>query len=107
VRALQLRAHAAGPEVSATAAAALAVHLRTLHPDVVLVVNGRPDVARALGAVLHGGRRGPSVEQARRLLGDDALLSYSAHSPSDARRAADARADVLHVSAPIRTHSHT
>src|SRR5690606_3600671 len=106
VRAVQLRDHAAEPEVYATAAAALAVHLRTLHPDVVLVVNGRPDVARALGAVLHVGRRGPSVEQARRLLGDDALLSYSAHSPSDARRAADAGADVLLVSPLFRTVSH-
>jgi thiamine-phosphate pyrophosphorylase len=96
----------AEPEAFAQAAYALARSLRTLCPDVVLAVNGHPAVARALGAVLHVGHRGPTVEKARLLLGDDALLSYSAHSPSDARRAAEAGADLLLVSPLFRTVSH-
>ena len=70
--------------------------LRSIHPD----------VARALGAVLQVGHRGPSVEKARSLTGADGLVSFSAHSPSDAVRAARAGADFLFVSPLFRTVSH-
>lgn len=106
VRAVQLRDHPAAPQAFAETAAALAGRLRALRPDVVLIVNGFPEVARALGAMLHVGHRGPTVQEARRLVGEDALLSYAAHSPSDARRAAEAGADVLLVSPLFRTVSH-
>lgn len=106
VRAVQLRDHGAEPATFADVASAMAERLRARCPELVLVINGHPEVARALGAVLHVGHRGPSVEEARQLVGNDALLSISVHSPSDARRAAEAGADVLFVSPLFRTLSH-
>jgi thiamine-phosphate pyrophosphorylase len=84
----------------------LAADLRDLSPELTLIVNGHPDVARALGAILHVGRRGLSVAGARRLIGEEVLLSYAAHSPMDARRAAEDGADVLLISPLFRTFSH-
>jgi thiamine-phosphate pyrophosphorylase len=106
VGAVHLRDHAASPEAFADRARSLAARLRTRRPDVVLVVNGHPRVAQELGALLHVGHRGPSVEEARRLVGPGALLSFAAHSPTDALRAARAGADVLLVSPLFRTLTH-
>src|SRR5690606_38686918 len=97
VRGVQFRDHGAEPEAFREAAVRLAARLRAEHPDLVLMVNGHPEVALAIGAVLHVGHRGPSVAEARHLVGEGALLGYSAHSPTDARRAAEAGADLLLV----------
>jgi len=106
VRGVQFRDHGAEPEAFREAAVRLAARLRAEHPDLVLMVNGHPEVALAIGAVLHVGHRGPSVAEARHLVGEGALLGYSAHSPTDARRAAEAGADLLLVSPLFRTVSH-
>ena len=106
VRAVQLRDHRAEPGPFAETATALAERLRAARPDVVVMCNGHPDVALALGAVLHVGHRGLSVEEARRRVGEEALLSFSAHSPSDARRAVRDGADILLVSPLFPTPSH-
>jgi thiamine-phosphate pyrophosphorylase len=106
VRAVQLRDHHAPAEAYAERTAELAALLRVVDPHVLLSVNGRPDLARALGLALQVGRRGPSVPEARRLLGPGALVGYSAHSASDARRAAEAGADFVFVSPLFRTPSH-
>jgi thiamine-phosphate pyrophosphorylase len=79
VRWVHLRDHQAGPEAFETAAHNLADRLRSAAEDVVLTVNTRLGVADALGAGLHLGWRGPSVEDARAHLGPDVLLGYSAH----------------------------
>ena len=53
-----------------------------------LVVNDRVDIASALpGVGAHLGRAGLPVAEARRLLGPDRLLGYSAHEVEEARAA--------------------
>lgn len=106
VRAVQLRDHRASPEAFARGAAELAALLRAIRPDLLLSVNSRPEVAISLDASLHVGRRGAAVAEARLLIGPGVLLGYSAHSPSDARRAAEAGADFLFVSPLFRTPTH-
>jgi thiamine-phosphate pyrophosphorylase len=79
VRWVHLRDHQAGPETFEAAAHDLADRVRTEAEDAVLTVNTRLGVAEALGAGLHLGWRGPSVEEARDHLGPEALIGYSAH----------------------------
>jgi len=79
VRWVHLRDHQAGPEAFEAAARRLTDRLRNLAGDVTVTVNTRLGVAQELETGLHLGRRGPSVEDAREALGDDALLGYSAH----------------------------
>lgn len=106
VQAVQLRDHRADAGAFAATAASLTERLRAEQPDLVVLCNGHPDVALALSAVLHVGHRGISVEEARRKIGEDVLLSFSAHSPSDARRAVRDGADILLVSPLFPTPSH-
>ncbi|HET9234508.1 MAG TPA: thiamine phosphate synthase [Candidatus Eisenbacteria bacterium] len=64
-----------------------------------LIVNDRLDVALALPrAGAHVGRNGVSVRDARRLLGKDRLLGYSAHEVSEAERAFRHGADYVTLS---------
>ena len=79
VRWVHLRDHQAGPEAFETAAHDLAGRMRTEVEDVVVTVNTRLGVAEGLGAGLHLGWRGPSVEETRDHLGSAALIGYSAH----------------------------
>lgn len=67
--------------------------------DRPLIVNDRLDVALALpGAGAHVGKNGVSVGEARRLLGRDRLLGYSAHEVSEAKRAFQDGADYVTLS---------
>jgi thiamine-phosphate pyrophosphorylase len=79
VRWVHLRDHETGPERFEEAAHDLANRLRTEAEDVVITVNTRLGVAEEVGAGLHLGWRGPSVQEAREHLGPDTLLGYSAH----------------------------
>lgn len=79
VRWVHLRDHQAGPDAFEDAARELTSRLRDVTEDVTVTVNTRLAVADALGTGVHLGWRGPSVVEARDLLGDDALLGYSAH----------------------------
>jgi thiamine-phosphate pyrophosphorylase len=106
VRAVQLRDHGIESAAFLEVAEVLVPRLRERAPDVVIFVNGHIELTRRLGALAHVGHRGPSVEEARRQIGPEMLLSFSAHSPTDARRAAQAGADVLLVSPLFRTLSH-
>jgi thiamine-phosphate diphosphorylase len=64
-----------------------------------LIVNDRLDVALALpGAGAHVGKAGVPVADARRLLGPDRLLGYSAHEAEEARAAIMAGADYVTLS---------
>lgn len=55
-----------------------------------LLINDRLDIALAVGADgVHLGATGLPVTAARRILGPDALIGYSAHSVAEAARAAE------------------
>ena len=79
VRWVHLRDHQAGPNAFEDAARSLTARLRDVAEEVTVTVNTRLAVADALDAGLHLGWRGPSVDEARDLLGRDALIGYSAH----------------------------
>lgn len=84
VRWVHLRDHEAGPDAFADAARNLVPSLRAASEDVTVTVNSRIDVAEALGLGLHVGWRGPSVPEAREMLGPDVLIGYSAHEHVEA-----------------------
>ena len=102
---VSLRDHAAPPDVFAEAAEAFAADLRRARPALVLSVHGRLDVAFALRAGLHTGRRGASVDDAVGA-GFDGLLGASCHSATAAVRAARAGADYVTVSPVWQTRTH-
>lgn len=72
----------------------------------VVFVNDRADVARLAGAGVHLPAGGLPIPVARELLGADALVGCSAHSPAAARRAADEGADYVFLGPIWRTPSH-
>ncbi|HOX39384.1 MAG TPA: thiamine phosphate synthase [Candidatus Brocadiia bacterium] len=64
-----------------------------------LIINSRIDVAMAVGADgVHLGARSISIVDARRIVGSEILIGYSAHSPQEARDAAEAGADYVFIS---------
>lgn len=79
VRWIHLRDHQAGPDEFEDSARRLTSRLRDLSDDVTVTINTRLGVAKDLDAGLHVGWRGPSVSTARKELGSDTLLGYSAH----------------------------
>jgi thiamine-phosphate pyrophosphorylase len=88
------------PELDARALYQLGLDLRTATRAVgaLLMVDDRIDVALAIDADgVHLGRRSVSVHDARVLVGDK-LVSRSAHSLEDARRAAEDTADAVLLS---------
>jgi thiamine-phosphate pyrophosphorylase len=74
---------------------------REEHPACRLIVNRRIDVALASGADgAHLGFDALPVEEARALLGNDALIGISTHHPDEVALSARAGADYVHL-API------
>ncbi len=102
---VQLRDHRVDPDTFARAVEALVPVLQAENSNLLLSVNTHLEVARRLGLGLHVGQRGPSVAEARRQLGPEALLGYSAHDPASARQAADEGADYLLFSPVFSTAS--
>jgi thiamine-phosphate diphosphorylase len=75
--------------------------------DSLLLVNDRVDVARVVGARgVHLPASGLPVAEARRLLGTNALIGRSAHSPKEARQAQAAGADYVFLGPIWETPSH-
>lgn len=73
----------------------------------LLVINGHPGVAHSVGADgLHLPERGPSVGEARAIVGEGALVGRSVHSVEAARRAADEGADYLIAGTIFASSSH-
>ena len=77
---VQLRDHGADPAAFAREAERLAARLRTLRPDLVLSINRRPDVARALGAGLHAAPHDALLAEANGLW----PVSVAAHRADEA-----------------------
>src|SRR5690606_4728768 len=97
-----LRDHAADAPTFASAADPLAADLRAARPDVRLVVSARLDIALGIGAGVHIGRRGPALDEARAA----AFVGVSAHSATQARRAATAGAAYATLSPVFETATH-
>lgn len=85
---VQLRDHAARDTPFREAARSLAEQMRRAAPEVLISVNSRLAVARRLGVGLHTGRHGPTVEEALRVLGREALVGCSVHDLQEAGDAA-------------------
>lgn len=105
VRWVHLRDHGADAAVFRAGARRLAMRLRGAAPDALLSVNTRLSVAQDVGTGLHLGVRGPAVAAARRALGPEGLLGFSAHSVGKAQAAAEAGADYLFFSPVFATTS--
>lgn len=72
----------------------------------LLLVNDRPDVARAAGADgAHLGQDDLPVEAAREVLGEDALIGVSTHSDAEIDRALASGADYLGFGPVFETRS--
>jgi thiamine-phosphate pyrophosphorylase len=69
------------------------------------IVNDRADFARLLGAGLHVGQDDLAPADARKLLGDDAVLGFSTHNPEQFRAACREPADYLAVGPVYDTSS--
>jgi thiamine-phosphate pyrophosphorylase len=102
---VQLRDHAADARSFGVAVGDIVRCLRRIHPAVLVSVNTRVEYAGAGVAGVHLGSRGPSVEDARRLLGPQVWIGYSAHTLDDARAAEKAGADYLFFSPVYPTAS--
>lgn len=84
VRWVHLRDHEAAPEAFLGATRSLVSRLRAAAEAVTITVNGRADVANELDLGLHVGWRGPTVPEARDVLGPETLIGYSAHEHVEA-----------------------
>jgi thiamine-phosphate pyrophosphorylase len=105
VRWIHLRDHHADRAVFDRAARQLIRRLWDLSEAIGISVNTQLDVAAALGVHLHLGRRGPSIAEARKRLGDDVLIGYSAHDVVEVQSERLAAADYLFFSPVYPTTS--
>jgi len=84
VRWVHLRDHEAGPASFLDAARGLVSRLRTAADNVTITINSRVDAADELGLGVHLGWRGPTAPEARKILGSEVLIGYSAHEHVEA-----------------------
>lgn len=79
----------------------LALELRriTLELNANLIINDRLDVMLAVEADgVHLGKDSLPIKMVRKIIGNDKLIGFSAHSPHEARRAQDEGADYVSLS---------
>jgi thiamine-phosphate pyrophosphorylase len=105
IRWVHLRDHAASPDTFDNAARRLIRKLWDLSDTIGISVNTQLDVAVALGVHLHLGRRGPSVNAARKHVGQDTLIGYSAHDIIEVQSDRLSNADYLFFSPVYPTSS--
>ena len=79
IRWVHLRDHGTSPEAFDRAARQLIRRLWDVSDTIGISVNTQLDVAVSLGVHLHLGRRGPSVDAARKRVSASTLIGYSAH----------------------------
>lgn len=104
--AVALHARDRGAPVARLAATASRMLALARPPEAAVLVNGRPDLAAALGA--HGvqlGATDPSPSDARRLL-PHGWIGRSVHTIEEARVAVEEEADFLVVGSIYETPSH-
>lgn len=95
---VQLRDHAADARAFGMAVGDLVRRVRRIEPAVLVSVNSRVEFAGSDVTGVHLGSRGPSVEDARRVLGPEVWIGYSAHTLAEARMAEAQGADYLFFS---------
>ncbi len=61
-----------------------------VQPSTLLVINSQIEIARKLGIGVHLPEAGPSLDEARSILGPEALIGRSVHSPEAAAASAGA-----------------
>lgn len=105
VRWIHLRDHHAGRDVFDRSARQLIRRLWDISEAIGISVNTQLDVAADLGVHLHLGRRGPSIDEARKRLGDDVLIGYSAHDVIEVQSERLAAADYVFFSPVYPTNS--
>jgi thiamine-phosphate diphosphorylase len=103
---VHLRDYGADDATFSSEAPPFAEALRALEPSLMLSVSRRPDLARAIGAGVHTGEGGPSVEEARAAVGPLQPVGFSAHSAAEAAGAAAGGADYVFLGPVYRTTSH-
>ena len=104
LRAVQLREK----DLAAAQLFALAVELRLLTREygAKLLINDRIDVALAVAADgVHLGKAGLPLPEARRILGSERLIGYSAHSADEALQAQQGGADFVTLGPVYHTPS--
>jgi thiamine-phosphate pyrophosphorylase len=84
VRWVHLRDHDASHDVFVDRARTLAGRIRAESAATLISVNTHVSLAASLGDGVHLGWRGPSVEEARDVLGPNAWIGFSAHENLDA-----------------------
>lgn len=104
VNMVQVRA----PELERTAFFNLAAAvMETVEDDALVLINNRVDVALAVDAGgVQLGERGPAVNAARRVGGDEWQIGRSVHSVEGATRARTDQADFLLLGTLFETDSH-
>ena len=105
VRWVHLRDHEAAPTVFEEKASALTRRLRALSDDVLLSINGFPDLAAEMGVGLHLGQRGPLIESVRARRGRSLRIGFSAHETKEGIAAVAAGTDYLFFSPIFPTSS--
>ena len=104
VRLLQYRNKSASARELLEKSRALAAELSSR--QVTFIVNDRPDVAVLAGAGgVHVGQDDLSVEAARRVVGDAALVGISTHNPAQFQSAAATSADYIAIGPIFATSS--
>lgn len=113
---VELRDHAASEEIFRAEGKKLVEDIRSIHSGVTLVVNSRRAVAGELGCGLHDGMRGmegataslsPFPARSGKRAGEwGHPRGYSAHTPADIQRAADAGFDYATLSPIFPTQTH-
>ncbi len=86
----------------------LAMNVRKLTKEygAILLINDRPDVAKAVGAEgVHLPEKGMPTRVVRKAF-PDLLIGFSAHSPESAKRAEEDGADFVTISPVFKTSSH-
>jgi thiamine-phosphate pyrophosphorylase len=94
-------------DLDSAALVALGLHVKDAVTDrALLLVNGDLAAARTLGADgVHLPESGPSVEEARRVLGDKTIVSVAAHSIEAALAAEGGGADLIVLGTVFETTS--
>lgn len=95
---VHLRDPDASAEVFRKHARELVKEIRERAPDCKISVNGNLKAAEELEVAFHTGTDGPSVSEARKLLGPEPTIGYSAHYLTEAQAAAADGADYVFFS---------